>query len=440
MSAWSQLAVAVQRRHLSLDAWRTWETAGGTHQLLRGNGGRFAVVTSVLLSLLLASNAAGSSWSEVGVAVTTGFDETIDGMGWPSGLVTAAPSTAIALYQKQFIDAGIFIKRSTNGGSTWSEPVRLSTIEVDEPDYAFPPIGRAAIAAGGSAVDIVWIEDWHDRDASHVRYLRSNNSGASLSPAVTIADPLRGHPAEVSVGRNGGDLVAFAYVHKRAGVHRLLVKVSTNDGVKFGSFALLARSALVRDVKLAVADGVIYVAYMERQRDNRIRLQLSRSLDAGVSWTDPTTIGDAPIVCCGRLVAPSILASGSRAWVGYTAVVNGTWRARYRSTPNKGSTWSSAVDLTQGRSAAPVLALAGDDLHAAYMRCYSEGCGEEATIFYKHKPAGGSWSGAENTGGCCYAISLAAIGWVGKPIVLWMLEPDGSCCYTLGTFANTRSP
>ena len=364
-------------------------------------------------------------------------------MGWPSGLVTLAPSTAIALYEKQFVsnDAGIYIKRSTNGGSTWGGSVLLSAIEVDEPDYGPPPGGRAAIAAGGSAVDIVWIEDWHDAGASHVRYARSNDAGASLLPAVTIADPVRGQPAEVSLGRNAGDLVAFAYIHKRAGVHRLRVKVSTNDGATFETHALLARAGFIRDVQVAVGDGVIYVAYMERGSDNKIRLRLRRSFDQGATWTDPTTIGNAPVVCCGRFASPSIIANGSRAFVPYTAIVNGTWRARYRSTTNNGSTWSSPVDLSERRSAAPVLALAGDNFHAAYVRCFQPGCGEEATILYKHRPAGGSWSAAEDSGGGGYAISLAGIR-------AGSADPWCSGCWSrtdpavrkLGTYASYRSP
>ena len=64
MAAWTQFLSVVGRRHVPLKAWRSAHTPASAQARTRHNGGRLAAVAGVLLSLVLATNAAAASRSQ----------------------------------------------------------------------------------------------------------------------------------------------------------------------------------------------------------------------------------------------------------------------------------------------------------------------------------------------------------------------------------------
>lgn len=389
---------------------------------------------AILLSLVLATQVAAATWTNVEVAVRD--DDSGEGaVGWSSGLVTVAPTTAIALYQ---VSSGIFLRRSTDSAATWGEPLQLSAFS--DPEMYYPPPGRAAIAAKGSDVDVVWVEDWDVREDAHIRYSASHDGGASFSPAVPIISPVRGFPVEVAVARGPDDLLAVAWTRKYSGKYSVRVNISGDGGQTFGPASVLAKGDLLRDAKVAVGKGTIYVTYTARGSDGRYKLRVTRSVDAGASWRAPVTLsgnlGTADWYFDGP---PSITAAGSRAFVGFAGMVNGNRRARYRGTTDRGATWSSAIDLSHRRSSSPVLALEDGVLHVAYVNCFDGGCGTTSRIKYRRKPAGSGLTSPESVGSP-YGPALSGIGYAGKVIILYTQPPDGSCCYRWGVNALIRTP
>jgi len=397
------------------------------------------------LSFVLAPPAAAATWDPwIPVAVHDEFTGEGD-LGMPGGLAVLPPTSAVALYASY---GGIFVRRTIDAGDSWLDPIQLSdktAIYERELRQSF------GIAARDSNVDVVWIEDPDVSTNTHIRYARSTNGGATFAPSVPIVPPVQGRPLDVSVARGPANTTAIAWTKRYRGHFTVRVKISTDGGTTFGPTIVLHRSGFARSAKVAVGDGVIYVAHVSRAADGTERLRVRRSLDMGVSWSAPD---DLSRVLSDRFRGPfpgqpSIIAAGSRAYVGFSAPASdGTGRAAYRGTADRGNTWSARVKLATVESGSVVLSLGGGVLRVAYTRCREFDSDEFGSycvwygVKYREKVLGQSLSSAETLASVCCGPWAAGIGFAGKPLVLWNFPPDGSCCDVpeFGTYLATRQP
>jgi hypothetical protein len=339
--------------------------------------------------------------------------------------------------------AGIWVRRSTTSGVTWAAPVRLSVFEEGAWASAGAIPGWMGISGAGATVDTVWIEDWHVKSDAHVRYAASTDGGASYQPAVTVASPASGRPIDVAVARGPKSVVAITWTKKDGRSHSVNVKVSRDGGKKFGRKSVVASSGVVRDAKVAVGDGVMYVTYVERRPDGNHRLRLTRSLDQGLSWSGPVTLSSRLVVPYSDWIPtprpPTITAVGRHAYVGYTSVTDGVEYARYRRTRDAGATWSKVVRLASRRSGSPVISVHDGVVRTAYNRCYNRSC-NYSDIAYRERWPGQTWRSPERVMGPSDVWPWpSGVGFSGKAIVLWMLPQDGSGG-EFGTLAAIRTP
>jgi hypothetical protein len=125
----------------------------------------------------------------------------------------------------------IVVSRSTDGGSTWSDPVR-----VHADDWVFeacPHAGPAMAVDSTGALHVAW---WTGKEgAAGVRYTRSADGARSFSPPVDLGVAERSRPAHVQLAVGaGGRTVAAVWDDGTLAVSRIVLRVSTDYGASFG--------------------------------------------------------------------------------------------------------------------------------------------------------------------------------------------------------------
>jgi hypothetical protein len=343
--------------------------------------GRWALAVALLLSLSLASDALAITWG-ANVAITGAGS----GWAWPGSLAVSSSTTAHVAYEQAVLGSwGVYYRRTTNSGTSWSPPVRLSRSDIGE-------AGSANVEAYGSAVDAVWLEgdDTLAGLDTVVMYRRSADAGVTWSDAVALTPPQEsaGMPR---VARRGS-LVVLTWTNEVNG--RVYARASTNGGATWSARILLATTTRKVGTRyegfpvVAIGTGVVYVAYYSASKTLRIR----RSTNSGSTWTSA-----AILATNGSGWTPSLAASGSTVVLGYAAVTStDSWAVIRRST-TKGVSWGSAVDVG-GRSSAPsfspVVSVRGTRWMLAFERCTSSSCTTSDAWYRASTNAGSTWASA----------------------------------------------
>ena len=370
--------------------------------------GALGVLPALGLTFLLAGQALGVTW--LGPVAITGWSAS------PGGMVTLGDSTAVVTYSR--VD-GVFVKRSADSGATWGARIRLSSIG-----------GESQIGGRGSNVDVVWAEQEVDEDyelqAASLFYARSSNRGASFSARIVVADfpeatrdPNLWAVRGLAVARGPNRLVAVTWEEHKSWYDpqndtdhdetTTRIRVSTDGGASFGPPTVIATAVGDGGSALAVADEVIYVAYVS---DWSV-LQVTRSVDAGSTWSSPRTITSDFGFLTG-FEQGALTADGSEAYLAYET--NGS--LRYKRTTDKGSSWSTTIFLsaTSGMNSwLPKLYLKGGILRAVYLKTPNTWADGQEELFYRQSSDGTAWTPARKVtqGGW-----PEAVGYAGKILVL----------------------
>lgn len=341
------------------------------------------VASAILLSLLLAGQALAATWSPA-------LYLTSSGNAWATGLVTLGGSTAVAVYEDNY---RVLVRRSTDAGSNWTSPIRLSRGGYD-----------SAAAGRGTHVDVVWVQD------ERVRYARSTTGGASFRSSVALS-PAEGWGEQPSVSHGPNGLVAVAWRE----FDEIRVRVSTDNGTTFGAAMTVATtSASYAAPAVGVGKGIVYVAYFSDDTTLRVK----RSLSSGASWSAGVALARNAASSAGA----SIAATGSQAYVAFTAeTVANAW-ARYRRTFNYGATWASPANLspaTGNESYLPKLSVGGGIVRAVFARCLEANCAG-SDLFYRQTSNGTTWTPSQNIStDAAMGKEPAGVGFAGKVLVMY---------------------
>jgi hypothetical protein len=337
------------------------------------------MVASVALSLVFASDASAVTFTG-NRAITTG------GLGWatPGSLAVSSSTVAHAVYEQGVVGQwGAYYRRSVDSGTTWSTPFRLSRPSVGE-------AGAPTIDAYGNSANAVWIESDNILSGldTVVMHRRSTDGGATWS----AAEPLS--PTVESAGMpriaRYGSLVSVTWTNETNG--RIYIRMSKDGGVTWQPRVYIGATSRKLGTRfeafpvVAIASGVVYVAYYAGAHSLRIR----RSLSSGATWYGAVTIATN-----GSGWDPTIAASGSSVILGFAATTStDEWTVIRRST-DKGAHWGSTVSLsprTSYPSFSPVLSVRGSRWMAIYERCTSNSCARSDTFYRSSSNAGASWS------------------------------------------------
>jgi hypothetical protein len=345
---------------------------------------------ALLLSLLVAGQAVAVTWATP-KALATGVD------AFQGDLATAG-GIALAVFGTSDPDE-IRVRRSTDSGGSWAPAQLLSSNGI-----------LPAIAGRAMNFDVVW----NNADTGRVRYARSTNGGASFGPSVGLSPSGRfaWRPA-VAHGPSG----RVAVIWEDAGNHAIQVRVSTNGGTTFGNTKTLSMLGQDMGVAVAVGDGVIYAAYSVGEESLRLR----RSFDDGANWQPAQSITDQAV-----LPGISLTAAGTLAFVGFSAQPtdpSSFYRARYRSTEDRGAHWSSPHNLASATWTTydPDLNVQGNVLRAAITRCTPEFdiCVDER-VFYRQQ-VGSSWSTAQRVSpSTLFEARVSHVAYAAKILVFYL--------------------
>lgn len=178
----------------------------------------------------------------------------------------------------------IYYCRSVDGGSSWSTPAALSTIDaVDD--------ASADIGVDGSLVVVVWLHG-SSSVTQDVQAVVSSDAGANFGPVLDLSGNLKGDAGDadtLTVHVSGTHVcIAFADDAANPGGNEDAYVISSADGgatfsqpVRVNDFA--AGTADVDSPELKVTGATVYLTWIDNRAGND-HVYFDRSLDGGLTW------------------------------------------------------------------------------------------------------------------------------------------------------------
>jgi hypothetical protein len=367
-----------------------------------------ASLAAVALALTVAAHAIGLTWGSI-VTLST----------WNLS-VSAPGSTAVTsngwiheIHVEQLIDqVAVVYRKSKDGGATWGGPFRISTTAIGLGPVVPDTLSGAAIAASGTAVDVVW------REGTNLRYRRSLDSGVTWGATTNLANSSSA-PRSPRVARDASKHVLVTWTDGTSGAVR--VRASADGGVSFAGAVSLATTTVSLGgyfnslAMPVIGTGFAAVVYQASPDVLRIR----RTTTFGATWGSPVTLASNTWG-----LAPTAAAAGSTLIVGYAIYNTGSDAYTvYRRSTDKGATWGGVAVLsphTATPSFEPVISYGGGKWRAVFERCTTHGCDGSRTI-YRESTNGTTWSAAVavSTATDLYASPAAVVLAGTRTVVVW---------------------
>jgi hypothetical protein len=298
---------------------------------------------------------------------------------------TGASSAVSAWFQ---FPKYIVMRRTTDGGVTWSAPVTLAQGN----GFSLAGAGRRLDLTFPTQYSVPCDDGW---EKNRLMYRRSFDGGRAWTTPRPLTSPCS-RVTDTAVAHGPGGQVTVVWTDSDTG--RVWSRTSMDHGGSFGPPRLVTQTTNVwsddgiggiyhADPQMAIGTGVTYLVFSPRGGS----VSVTRSTDNGMTWSRPRVLSDNQ-----RREEYSIVASGSRAVVGYATY----WKASdrnngvYRRTVDSGASWSSARVLISGPegtfSAEPIFGFHGGTLGALM----KYGVAGDSPIWHRQSTDfGATWSG-----------------------------------------------
>ena len=176
----------------------------------------------------------------------------------------------------------IYYKRSTDSGIIWGADNRL-TNNPSTSEYS-------SVSVSGLVVHVLWQDQ---RDGNYeIYYKRSTDGGASWEQDIRLPNnPEFSVFSSVSVS---GSAVNAAWADQRNGNLEIYYKLSTDGGVSWGTDTRLTNnSAFSQNPSISVSGSIVHVVWHDG-RDGLPEIYDKRSTDGGISWGADTRLTSDP--------------------------------------------------------------------------------------------------------------------------------------------------
>jgi hypothetical protein len=188
----------------------------------------------------------------------------------------------------------VVVAKSTDGGDTWAEPVR---VHADE--WVFegcPHAGPSMQVDSAGRLHVAW---WTGKDGSAgVWYARSDDGARTFGEAVPLGVAKFSRPSHVQLALGAGGTVAAAWDDGTRDVPQVMLRVSRDGGASFApATAISADGRAAGFPVLALRGDSVVVAWSEKSAASA-----SREMSHEAMMKDPkamkglTTVGDAEVV------------------------------------------------------------------------------------------------------------------------------------------------
>lgn len=177
----------------------------------------------------------------------------------------------------------IYHRSSADGGATWSEARNLSR---NSADSRYP-----AIVSSGDAIDVVWEDTRYG--ASEILLARSTDGGISWSAPVRLTNA-PGASAFPSLSTGGGT-VFLVWQDARGGRNEIYLKRSTDHGSTWSDAVRVTHGSVSSETPSLVDDGrIIHLTWVDRRDDHTsFEVYSKASGDRGETWSPPHRLSHA---------------------------------------------------------------------------------------------------------------------------------------------------
>lgn len=274
-------------------------------------------------------------------------------------------------YLGSSVTGEIYYKRSTDGGNTWSEDTQLS----DNPGYyTWAP----CMAVSGSTIHLVYYTFLSG--SGEIFYLRSPDSGLTWEPVnqLTNDQSISAWPSISAIG----PVLHVAWYDRRDGNDEIYYKRSTDAGITWGPDIRLTNYPLSSAFPcIGASESDVHIVW-EESRDGNSQIYYKRSTDGGISWGEDTRLTNTS----GASYYNNIAVSGLGLFVVWADERDGNWEIYYKCSLDGGNSWEQDVRLTndQSESNIPYIATSDPQVHVIWY----DNREINFEIFYKRDPTG----------------------------------------------------
>ena len=300
-------------------------------------------------------------------------------------------------------DPDIYSSKSTNDGSSWSNPVEVGSDQYYEGDSS-----AVALSYSGDNIYAIYVDsgdadpdgDTNGNDAMNddgdIFFRRSSDDGDSWSDALVIS--------------NG-----------------------VNDGRSYETFDYSSYYYSYYAPAIASYGNYVYVLWSDYSFDEaKYEIKFSSSSNSGTTWTDPVVLSSSDENT--NSYAPAIVADGNDVYVAWQSVSSSgvfTYNIDTRISDDNGDTWGdfSKVTNDDGTNYIPEVAYDNDRFHVTWHAYAKDGSSDsDYTIEYAYTDdSGDSWEritlrDGEGSGDFCWFPDIAIDG--NNVYIVWQDDGD----------------
>jgi hypothetical protein len=320
-------------------------------------------------------------------------------------------------------DAGnneIYYKRSTDGGVSWGQDIRIS----NNVFYSTNP----SISVSGKLVHVVWA-DMNAQFYKNISYNRSTDGGTSWGTESRLSNNPANTTAQGACVSASGSEVHVVWTDYRAisSIPVICYKRSTDGGISWNADTPLTSEAVSSESPSVSCSGSeVHVVWIGGDYPH-YQTYFKNSADRGITWSANTSLTSDTL----NILSPSVSFSGSSVHMLCLDVRKYPYnQLYYRNSSDGGKNWGTGTWLTTNlayKVYSCSMSVSGSIIHVVW-EVFRDG--NKNDIFYKQSTDGGLTWGTEtlltnnatqsNGSYPCVASSVAAVH------VAWMDNRDGN--------------